>query len=46
MHAYPHTALDAKRERHRADSDVDMSTHMDREAHRNLQTYKYIQAQT
>lgn len=46
MHANPHTPLDAERERHRADSDVDTNTHMDREAHRKLQTYKHIQAQT
>lgn len=46
MQANPHTPSGAGRERHRANSDVDTNTHMYREAHRKLQTYKYIPAQT
>ena len=44
VHATPHTAWDAGRERPRADSDADTNTHMGRKAHRKLQTHKSIQA--
>lgn len=44
MLANPHISFYAESKRHRADSDVDTNMHM--EAHRKLQTYKYIQAQT
>ena len=40
MHINPHTLLDTERERHRANSEV--ATNMDKEAHRKLETYKYI----
>lgn len=40
MHVNPHTSSDAERERHSANSEV--ATNMDKEAHRKLQTYKYI----